>query len=383
MPSQLADAARHYVAASAILVMLALYYLANVALIRWRPRPRRIEVTRYDPPNISPALAAYLREGGRAERACGAALVSLAAKGFLSIREHEDWFMLERLRDTDSSLPSEEAALFAEIFPRDARECRFNSADPDRLLSAYRQFRASVEAQADDELISPHKEILWMGRLMSVVAWILVSNSFPSFEEHAPLGSYLFLSLWIVLGIYCWTAALRAWPRALRKLVTYFPGVRLPVLPLVASDLAPLYLTAAAVLGFAFLAFLTSPAVSLFTLGLVTVNGVFAHFLDAPTRRGRALLDELHAFRAFLLRTDADRFNRMNRPAHTPAGLDQSSAYCVALAVEHAWGEEFTTMLIDILAIESGYHFPTAIFANPVLGDPSDRPIELNIKSRK
>lgn len=83
------------------------------------------------------------------------------------------------------------------------------------------------------------------------------------------------------------------------------------------------------------------------------------------------------------MRTDADRFNRMNRPAQTPAALDQSSAYCVALAVEHAWGEEFTTMLIDILAIESGYRFPTAIFANPVLGDPSDRPIELNIKSRK
>lgn len=327
MHSQFADAARHYVLVWSLLVLLALYYLANVAFLRWRPRRRGIEVTRYNPPDISPALAAYLSEGGRAERACAAALVALAAKGFLSIREHKDWFILGRLRDADPSLPPEEAALFAGIFPRDVRECRFSSIDPDRFLPAYRQCRASVETQADDELISPHKEVVWMGRLISVAAWILVSNSFPLFDAHAPLGSYLFLSVWIVLGIYCWTAALRAWPRTLRKILAYLPGVRLPALPLAASDLAPLYLTAAAVLGFGFLAFLTSPAVSLFTLGLVTLNGVFAHFLEAPTRRGRALLDELHAFRVFLVRTDADRFNRLNRPARTPAALDQSSAY--------------------------------------------------------
>lgn len=40
-------------------------------------------------------------------------------------------------------------------------------------------------------------------------------------------------------------------------------------------------------------------------------------------------------------------------------------------------------MLIDILAIEEGYRLPKAVIANPVLGDPSDGPIELNLTSRK
>ncbi len=60
--------------------LLLIFYIVNVIALRWTPK--KTMVTQYDPPQgVSPALAGYLRENGRCERAFAAALVSLASKG--------------------------------------------------------------------------------------------------------------------------------------------------------------------------------------------------------------------------------------------------------------------------------------------------------------
>ncbi|MGA8025375.1 MAG: hypothetical protein WB990_20575, partial [Candidatus Acidiferrales bacterium] len=90
--------------------ILVIFYLGTVIALRWTPKTTR--VTQYDPPEqVSPALAAYLRDNGRCERAFAAALVSLASKGYLRIQQRKDWFTLERLRESDSSLPTEESTI--------------------------------------------------------------------------------------------------------------------------------------------------------------------------------------------------------------------------------------------------------------------------------
>jgi transglutaminase-like putative cysteine protease len=62
------------------LATLFAYYVRAVTTLRLRLE-RRIAVTEYEPPQgISPAIAAYLVESGRCERAFAAALVSLAEK---------------------------------------------------------------------------------------------------------------------------------------------------------------------------------------------------------------------------------------------------------------------------------------------------------------
>src|SRR5271155_5004073 len=95
--------------------LLLIFYLSTVIALRWTPK--KTTVIQYDPPlEVSPAMAGYLRDNGRYERAFAAALVSLATKGYLRIRQHEDWFTLERLREADSGLPVEESTIVTTLF---------------------------------------------------------------------------------------------------------------------------------------------------------------------------------------------------------------------------------------------------------------------------
>jgi Predicted membrane protein (DUF2207) len=120
--------------------LLLIFYLVNVIALRWTPK--KTTVTQYDPPRgVSPALAGYLRDNGRCERAFAAALVSLASKNYLRIRQHEDWFTSERLREADSSLPPEECTILTTLFyPPSIHTYEFNSRECTWLSQAYVKF---------------------------------------------------------------------------------------------------------------------------------------------------------------------------------------------------------------------------------------------------
>jgi hypothetical protein len=124
--------------------ILLIFYLCTVITLRWTPRTTT--VTRYDPPaGVTPALVAYLRDKGKYERAFAAALVSLASKGFLRIGQHNDWFMLKRLREADSSLPAEESIILATLFyPPSIHTYKFNSRACTWLSQAYEKFSRTM-----------------------------------------------------------------------------------------------------------------------------------------------------------------------------------------------------------------------------------------------
>lgn len=118
-----------YVVAWIVQVAVVAFYMVAAAFLRWRPR-RTVEVARYEPPpGISPAVAAYLLEGGRCERAIAAAIVSLAAKGYLEIRQQGDFFVLEKRREPEAKLPPEESLVLKTLFAGVLTTCSFNAAD--------------------------------------------------------------------------------------------------------------------------------------------------------------------------------------------------------------------------------------------------------------
>src|SRR5580693_6204332 len=106
-----------------IAVALTFVYFLIVAIaLHWKSA-YTVDVTRYEPPeNVSPALAAYLIENGRCERAFAAAIISLGAKGFLQIHEDGGRFGLKKLRDADASVPGEEACVLESVFPNGQNE---------------------------------------------------------------------------------------------------------------------------------------------------------------------------------------------------------------------------------------------------------------------
>jgi len=367
-----------YALASIFLGLLFAFYLFAAITFRWGIQ-RKIAVTRYEPPKeISPAMAAYLIENGRGERAIAAALVSLAVKGYLDIQQQKDWCVLEKLRDADASLPAEESTVLRALFPGSEHCYTFNGVDCARMYLACHKLEEELENLADSELMSSHTAVWACGVACSVAIPIWMILAFPALKDGTSLASIVFLGFWILLGGSCFVAALRVWPATLRKLISLLPGDTRPMRPLEVNDVIPIGLTASALFGLGFLVYLTSWKFTLLVVGLVTLNFVFRHLLEAPTSTGRKALAELKGFREFLSRADADRLNRENQPGQTPQVLEKYSAYAIALGVENGWGEEFASNLLELLQIDEAcrWHGPNL----PVV---ESGPIELKISPRK
>lgn len=357
------------------------YYAIMTVLVHWSGR-RSVGVTRYEPPQgISPGVAAYLMEGGRCERAFAAALISLAAKGYIEIQQKKDWFVLERLREPDGSLPLDESIIVTTIFfPPSIPTYKFNGRDYDWICKAYKEFCRTVEGIADPSLISGHSIAWWCGQTASWMIIVVVAASLTITKAASPLASTAYLGFWILIGGSSLVAALRVWPVTLRKLISFQPGNKRPRRPLDLNDAIPVILMAPIFLGFSFLTYLTSLKFVLLAVALILMNFVFRRLLGAPTEAGRKVIAELENFKEFLSRADSDRLNRENQPGETPAILEKYSAYAVALDVEHAWGEELTANLLELLQFDQAYSLKTPELP---LSDLDDDIIKLNVDPRK
>jgi hypothetical protein len=337
-----------YVSAWVGLGGMFLYYLAAAVLWRWAPRGPI--PTTYEPPaGTSPALAAYLFENGRCERAFAAGLAALAVEGYLEIRQRGDWFTLKRLREPNGRLAPEESTALAELFPYSSDIYKFDERENSRLCVAFYKFKDALQKIAEPKLISSHQTIWWIGLAFVVFLVLRVALSL-SFERNlTTLGSIVYVSVWCGLGGLCLIAAVRAWPATFRRIATWLPMTKGPRHPLSWIDLHPLWLTATAALAFGFLAATSSPRFAAFVVACTLLAVVSRNGLKAPTAQGRRLIRDLMGFREFLARAEGDRLDRANEVGITPEQLDRYTPYAVALDVEHSWGEEFTEDLIEMI----------------------------------
>jgi uncharacterized membrane protein len=93
------------------------------------------------------------------------------------------------------------------------------------------------------------------------------------------------------------------------------------------------------------MAWAASTGVVVVLMLLVAINYLFHYLLKAPTRLGRALLDQIEGFRMFLTTTERDHRDVRTPPKKTPDMFERSLPYAMALNVEKAWGEQFASAL--------------------------------------
>jgi hypothetical protein len=342
-----------YQAWTGVALVFAYYLLATVAF-RWRWRTG-VTVTKYEPPQgISPAIAAFLWERGRCERAFAAAFVSAAAKGAVTIQQKEDAFLLQRVRKANLSLSADESCILNSIFPGSQDEYSFNAFEYRRLDDAFDEFRKIIKQTVKPGLVSAHFVVWLTGVLFSAAILVRVFAALPLQTSGLSLLS-IYPLVWIAVGGSCFVAALHAWPATLRRLSSFIPGVKGRRRPLSASDALPVFLSASALLGFGFLGSFTSPEFASLTAAVLLVCVVFRHALESPTSAGYRALVELKGFREFLSRAEADQLNRVNRPGASPEVLTRFSAYSVALDVERGWGEGLAENLLELLQFDEAY----------------------------
>jgi hypothetical protein len=360
------------------------YFLVVAIALHWKSA-HTVDVTRYEPPeNVSPALAAYLIENGRCERAFAAAIISLGSKGFLRIHEDGGRFALKKLRDADTSLPGEESCVLESVFPNGQDDYQFRVTDAMRLIAALHKFENVMTEGAEPDLISRHWGLWYTGAVFSMLIVMAVIGSLPLHVNGKELPGILYLCMIGVLCGACFISALRVWPATFRKLISRLPGVTRPARPFNISDMVPLVLSTSALIGFGLLASSTSNQVALLVSAVLFMDVIFHHLCEAPTAAGREIIEELKGYRAFVGRADADRLNRENSPGATPQVLEANSGYAVALNVERGWGEEFTGNLLQLFEMDRAYEFPTpSVNANaPGSLWHHEEPIQLNIFTR-
>jgi uncharacterized membrane protein YgcG len=97
--------------------------------------------------------------------------------------------------------------------------------------------------------------------------------------------------------------------------------------------------------GIAMLAVTTSVFVAATLLLMAFLHVLFHYLLKAPTRAGRGVLDKVEGFKMFLSAVDGDRLNRVMPPQNTPEVFEKFLPYALALDVEHAWAQKFSSLL--------------------------------------
>ena len=92
--------------------------------------------------------------------------------------------------------------------------------------------------------------------------------------------------------------------------------------------------------------------------GLVLLNWLFFVLLKAPTRQGRAIMDEIEGFKMYLATAEQGRLNMLHPPERTPELFEKYLPYAMALDVENEWGEQFTDVFAAASAggDQGGYH---------------------------
>ena len=205
----------------AILALLLVFvYFLLVSLMLRAPGRKDASVARYQPPlGASPAVAAWLCERGRLPRAMAAAIVNMAAKGYLEIGQIDDLVSLTKLAEGSSAqLEPEEDALSRLLFQSvDYFEFVDTTA---QLAAAAKAFRWAL---LDTEYFSPHTGLSAPAWAISGVAMVFAFFQGGYFLGH---GSFRILEYAGLATFGGFVLAIRTLSGTIEKI-----GSRIPAAP--------------------------------------------------------------------------------------------------------------------------------------------------------
>ena len=336
----IADNKSTFVGVAGVILVL-LYYVMIWSMLGKDPAHGTI-VPLYEPPdNMSPGAMRFLERMGGDEKGFTAAIMGLAAKGYLTIEQDESkTYKLVRRKnatDKDSSLSGDEKSLARTLF-EDGSPLVLENKNHEVLLRARKGLETNLHASIETTSFRTNGRYLWPGIVLSLLTTVIM----VSLSGGSRLPVALFMSVWLTgwsFGVYALVSSvIRAW-KSVRTEGVLGAGqagfLTLFTLPFVAGEC----------LGLGMLIWACGVATAGLIAGAIGVNVLFHHLLKAPTLVGRALMDRVEGFKMFLTAVDSDRLQTIARPDKTPQLFERFLPYAFALGVEHAWAQQFSQVL--------------------------------------
>lgn len=354
----------------------------------------------YEPPDkLSPAAVRYIKRMGYDNGAFTAAVINMAVKGYLKIRETDGKYSLIRLKTDTSMLSKEEKSIAAKLVfsksgvPGLQAEEALKQIDSLKnssnffarklsgvLTSAIRSrlktlpknngetgeqyelelkntnhtiFSSAISA-LKKQLKSSYEKTYFITNRKQFVIGAVISFVFLLLSILMGRGEQAFLLVWISiwsLGVGALLINLfKTWKRA-------FSGGRIKaslIGTLIFSSLFALPFLIGEVVGIWFFYSMGS-LLSGITVGVIIfLNVLFYHLLKAPTLLGRKILDKIEGFEMYLSTAEKDRLNYITPVEKTPELFEKYLPYAFALNVEQKWSEQFSDVLAKA-AIDQSY----------------------------
>ncbi len=339
------------------LLLVLLYYLIVWFQVGRAPAKSSI-MPIYEPPaGVSPAAMRYLVRMGFDDKTFTAAILDMAVKDYLSIKEKGGVYTLKRSKAGQQSLAAEESAAADKLFRKrgkvndhkDETDDGGNSVTEIRLQTMNHAVLSDAIAAMKKSLHAAEDKIYLVTNQRYLIPGVILSCAALAGMAAAETGDLRFILGFSSVWLTCWSIAVFV---LIRNAIHLWKGVRVGgsmaqnlkkqarsntifALPFVAAEIG--VLTA---LGW----FVSVVALSIL-IALVAINVAFHWLLKAPTSAGRQLLDKIAGFRMFLQSVDADRLNRLAPPDKTPELFEKYLPYAVALDSELAWAQQFSAVL--------------------------------------
>ncbi len=298
-------------------------------------------IPRYTPPDdVGPAACRYILNMGWDAKGFTAAIVNLAAKGFVTITEFDrDKFKMTRtaLSSKQSNLSPGETAVALRLFGKNEwTSFVFRSEHHAITERARTSLRRILKEDFENIYFVKNRTLLIPGSMISALtlgAMAAVNVAGIEMGVFALTFALISFALYpIVLGI--WTG----WTRGEGSVITLSAGTAIGIIILAATigDLGPEIVT---------WLFSAAAIQALLVSIVIGTNLLFYHLLKSPSHLGRGVMDHIEGFRHYLSVAEKGRMNFHNPPDVTPEVFERYLPFAIALDVESEWGDQFDLAL--------------------------------------
>jgi hypothetical protein len=258
------------------------YYLFVWYMVGRDPKKGTIIPLFHPPQDLSPAAVRYLWKMGYDQKVFSVAVVNLAVKGYIKIKETVPLesinilglgkaYVIERNMERKEEASAEELAVFDRLLGTSTDVFAFSNAHYEKIDGAIDSLKRELSRREENVYFLTNQGYFGFGIFLSAGAGYLIFTLLAS-----GYGALVAILLGVLLG---------------------------------------------------------------------AINTLFYRLLKAPTLQGRRVMDQLEGFRQFLSVTEKDRLNYLNPPEKTPELFEKYLPYALALDVEQRWSEQFSEVL--------------------------------------
>lgn len=302
----------------------------------------------YEPPaGLSPAAVRFVTQMGFDRKSSSVALVDMAVKKYLTIREDDGEYSLHRTGEIAAGLSAGEKKMARQLFSGTDKIVlkKTNHRAIGRAVGGLTQ---ALKAEYGKSYFMTNRGYFALGLALSLVVMAGMVLTSDDLETGGFIS--LWLTIWsfgvgfLVYLVYTtWRNAFSGKFRLAEAggalFITFF------TLPFFIGEIVGLVILSEVIM---------IQGILIGTL-LAFLNILFFNLLKAPTKGGRTILDQIEGFKRYLTVAEKDRINLLNPPEETPELFEKYLPYAMALDVEVQWGERFAAVLAQAAQGDKGY----------------------------